>query len=155
MSGWNDKERWDAVRNGERCVICAQAEPHDLVAELEGAWVTMQEAAPVRGYLCLVSRVHAVELHDLPEAVYGAFMRDARKVSRAVAEATDAVKLNYEIHGNSIPHLHMHYFPRCRGDQFEGRPIDPRAVQQPVYAPGEFHKVRIAFLAALGTREGC
>ena len=111
----------------------------------------MQESAPVRGYVCLVSQTHAVDLHDLPEAAATAFMRDARKVSLAVASATGAVKMNYEIHGNSIPHFHMHFFPRYRGDRFEGQPINPRLVVQPVYAPGEFERVRAAFLAALGS----
>jgi diadenosine tetraphosphate (Ap4A) HIT family hydrolase len=109
----------------------------------------MQEAAPVRGYACLVLQTHAVELHELPDAVAVAFMRDARSVSRALAAVTGAVKLNYEVHGNSIPHLHMHFFPRYRGDQFEGRPINPREVAQPVYAPGEFLRLRKAFLDAL------
>lgn len=58
------------------------------------------------------------------------------------------VKMNYEIHGNSIPHLHMHFFPRYRGDQFEGQPINPRLVVQPVYAPAKFERVRDAFVAA-------
>ena len=111
----------------------------------------MQEAAPVPGYVCLVSRTHAVELHDLPEATALAFMRDARKVSMAIASVTGAIKMNYEIHGNSIPHLHMHFFPRFRGDPFEGRPINPRLVVQPVYAPGEFERTRSAFVVALGT----
>ena len=53
-------------------------------------------------------------------------------------EVTKAVKLNYEIHGNTIPHLHMHLFPRYVGDVFENRPIDPRTVKCRVYAPGEF-----------------
>jgi diadenosine tetraphosphate (Ap4A) HIT family hydrolase len=121
----------------------------DVIAILEASWVTMQEAAPVPGYVCLVSQTHAVDLHDLPEAAASAFMRDARKVSKAVASVTRAVKMNYEIHGNSIPHFHMHFFPRYRGDQFEGQPINPRLVAQPVYAPGEFEKARDAFVAAL------
>jgi diadenosine tetraphosphate (Ap4A) HIT family hydrolase len=124
-------------------------EPLDVVAKLEVCWVTMQEAAPVPGYVCLVSQSHAVELHDLPEAAASAFMRDARRLSKALAAATGAVKLNCEIHGNSLPHLHMHFFPRYRGDQFEGQPIDPRVVAQPVYAPGEFRRIRDAFLLAL------
>ncbi len=78
-------------------------------------------------------------------------MRDARKVSMAVASVTGAVKMNYEIHGNSIPHLHMHFFPRYRGDQFEGQPINPRLAVQPVYAPGEFERVRNAFVVALAS----
>ena len=119
------------------------------MAKLEASWVTMGEAAPIPGYVCLVSQTHAVELHDLPEAAACAFMRDARRVSRAVAAVTGAVKMNYEIHGNTIPHLHMHFFPRYRGDQFEGQPINPRSVVQPVYAPGEFERSRDAFLMAL------
>jgi diadenosine tetraphosphate (Ap4A) HIT family hydrolase len=151
MSAWNDHDRWAALCSGRSCPICRQTEPLDLVATLEASWVTMQETAPVRGYTCLVSRTHAVELHDLPEETACVFMRDARRVSSALQAATGAVKLNYEIHGNSLPHLHLHFFPRYRGDRFEGQPINPRLVVQPVYAPGEFPKVRDAFLRALNS----
>jgi diadenosine tetraphosphate (Ap4A) HIT family hydrolase len=151
MSAWNDHHLWSALCSGAACPICRRGEPLDVVARLEASWVTMQEAAPVLGYVCLVSQTHAVELHDLPKTAAAAFMRDARKVSMAVASVTRAVKLNYEIHGNSIPHLHMHVFPRYRGDHFEGRPIDPRSVAQAVYAPGEFKRIRSALVAALAT----
>ena len=46
--------------------------------------------------------------------------------------------MNYEIHGNTIPHLHMHLFPRYVGDAFENQPINPRIVKTAVYAAGEF-----------------
>jgi len=151
MSLWNEPERWAALCSGAACPICSRREPLDLVATLEASWVTMQEAAPVPGYVCLVSQTHAVELHDLADAVATSFMRDARRVSRALAAVTGAVKLNYEIHGNSLPHLHVHFFPRYRGDRFEGQPINPRLVAQPVYAPGEFQRIREAFLVALGS----
>ncbi len=149
MSTWNDHDRWAALCSGLECPICRWKEPLDLVITLEASWVTMQKAAPVRGYACLVSRTHAVELHDLSEAAACAFMRDARRVSSALVAATDAVKLNCEIHGNSLPHLHMHFFPRYRGDCFEGQPINPRQVVQSVYAAEEFEKIRDAFLRAL------
>ena len=112
----------------------------------------MQAFAPVPGYVCLVSRTHAIELHDLSQEVASGFMRDAQKVSKALSAATGAVKLNYEIHGNSLPHLHMHFFPRYRGDRFEGKPIDPKAVLGPVYAEGEFQRIRDSFLLSLGFR---
>ena len=137
MSAWTDPARWARLRDGTDCPICRRGTPLDVVATLERAWVTCGERAPMRGYACLVLRRHAVELHDLDDAEGAAFMRDARRLSAAVAELTGAVKLNYEIHGNTIPHLHLHVYPRHVGDAFEERPIDPRAVDAPVYAPGE------------------
>jgi diadenosine tetraphosphate (Ap4A) HIT family hydrolase len=154
MTAWNDEARWNALCSGAACPICLRLEPLDVVATLEGSWVTMHERATVRGYACLVSRQHAVELHDLPEGAALAFMRDAQNVSRALVIATGAVKMNYEIHGNSIPHLHMHFYPRYRGDLFEGQPIDPRRLVQPVYVSGEFARIRDAFVAALGSSAG-
>jgi diadenosine tetraphosphate (Ap4A) HIT family hydrolase len=59
------------------------------------------------------------------------------------------LRVNYEVHGNSIVHLHMHFLPRYPGDSFEGRPIDPRAVAQPVYAIGEVATFRARLRAAL------
>ena len=152
MSTWNDHQRWAALCSGEVCPICCRKEPLDVIAELETSWVTMQAFAPVPGYVCLVSRTHAIELHDLSQEVASGFMRDAQKVSKALSAATGAVKLNYEIHGNSLPHLHMHFFPRYRGDRFEGKPIDPKAVLGPVYAEGEFQRIRDSFLLSLGFR---
>jgi diadenosine tetraphosphate (Ap4A) HIT family hydrolase len=151
MSTWNDLDRWAALRSGAACPICLRGWPLDIVAKLETSWVTMQESAPIRGYACLVSQAHVVELHDLPETAAMDFMRDVRRVSKALMDTTGAVKLNYEIHGNTIPHLHMHFFPRYRGDRFEGQPVNPRLVVEPVYVAGEFQKIREAFLFALGS----
>ncbi|WP_211194677.1 HIT family protein [Pyxidicoccus fallax] len=78
-------------------------------------------------------------------------MRDIQRVSRAVKTLTGAVKLNYEVHGNTLPHLHMHFFSRYPGDPFEDGPIKPRAVTGPVYAPGEFENLRTRLRAALTT----
>lgn len=149
MSQWADPVAWAQRRSVEACVICRQGVPNDLLAELETSWVTVNEDAPMRGYACLVLRRHAVELHDLSETEGTAFMRDIRRLSAAVQEVTGAVKLNYEVHGNSLPHLHMHFFPRYAGDPFEGGPINPKAVGQPVYAPGEITTVRTRLLQAL------
>jgi diadenosine tetraphosphate (Ap4A) HIT family hydrolase len=125
-----------------------RGEPLHIVAELPASWLTMPERAALPGYVCLVSRIHAVELHDLSDDEAVAFMRDARRVSAAVSRVTGAVKLNYEIHGNVLPHLHMHFFPRRVGDRFVGRPIDP-SIAEPVYAAGEHEALRKHLLHAL------
>ncbi|WP_435008732.1 HIT family protein [Tundrisphaera lichenicola] len=149
VSKWDDPSGWQRLIDGSACPICVRGRPLDIIASLESSWLTMPEHAAMPGYVCLVSRVHAVELHDLTEDQAGSFVRDASQVSMALSAVTKAVKLNYEIHGNTLPHLHMHYFPRHPGDRFEGRPIDPRGVPQPVYAPGQFSELRDRLRRAL------
>lgn len=146
---WNDTKAWAALVDGSACPICDHGQPLDVIATLETSWLTMQESAPARGYVCLVSRTHVVELHELNEAGSLGFMRDMRRVSSALCEITGAVKLNYEIHGNTLPHLHMHFFPRYRGDAFEGRPIDARAAIHSPYKPGEFSALKEKLLRVL------
>jgi diadenosine tetraphosphate (Ap4A) HIT family hydrolase len=101
------------------------------------------------GYVCLVSRVHVVELHEFSVMQAETFMRDVQRVSKALSVVTAAVKLNYEIHGNTLPHLHMHFFPRYAGDPFEGRAIEPCRATQPVYAPGQYSDMRDRLVRAL------
>ncbi|HYU22200.1 MAG TPA: HIT family protein [Candidatus Dormibacteraeota bacterium] len=150
MSGWTDPVQWEAQRSGADCPVCRSKS--DAAAELETSWVLIGPEDPVRGYACLVFARHAVEFHDLNEAEAGAFMRDMKRVSAAVAAITKPVKMNYEVHGNTAPHLHVHFFPRYRGDQFEGGPINPRIAKRPAYAPGEFEHFRERLRAALDAR---
>ena len=129
------------------CPICQRGEPLDVIARLPASWLTMNQRAPARGYVCVVSAVHAEELHDLPEAVAMQFLRDARKVSQALAQVTGAAKLNYEIHGNTIAHLHMHLYPRYPDDPFVGRPIHP--AETTPYEAGDHERLRARLATAL------
>ena len=138
MSTWRNPERWQKWVRGDDCPVCRSVALDDALVELEMSRVMMGADAPMRGYVWLAVRRHVVELHELTDDEGAALMRDLRRVSRAIMTVTGAVKLNHEIHGNTVPHLHLHVFPRYLGDRFEGKPIDPRVVKAPVYAPGEF-----------------
>lgn len=76
--------------------------------------------------------------YELSAEEVSAFMRNIQRAGRAVQEVTGAVKMNYEIHGNTIPHLHVHLFPRYPGDPFENGPIEPKRIKTSPYAPDEF-----------------
>ncbi len=138
MSNWSDPDAWARMCSREACVICRRGRPDGVVLELGASYVTASEDAPLKGTCCVVLKRHAVELHDLTEAEGAAYMSDLRRVSEAAKAVTAAVKLNYEIHGNTIPHLHTHIYPRHAGDPFENACIDPRRETAPVYGPGEF-----------------
>jgi diadenosine tetraphosphate (Ap4A) HIT family hydrolase len=137
MSRWNSDE-WAALCSGAACPICRSGRPDGVVLELTASYLTCSANAPMRGYCCVVLKRHAVELHELGDEEAIALTRDIQRVGRAVQEIMKAVKLNYEIHGNTIPHLHVHLYPRYRGDPFEGRPIDPALIKASPYKSSEF-----------------
>ena len=150
MSGWTDIAEWDRQRSGADCQICRSKA--DAIAQLEASWILLGPDDPVRGYACLVFGRHAVELHDLTDAEGAALMNDIRKLSAAIARIMRPIKMNYEVHGNTAPHLHVHFFPRYRGDQFEGGPINPGTAKRPAYSPGEFESFRERLKSELSSR---
>ena len=138
MNTWRDPEKWQRWLKGEDCPICRNVVTEPAVAELEVSRLMMSADAPMRVYAWLPTRRHVIELHELADSEGAAFMRDIQTASQAILKHSGAIKMNYEIHGNTVPHLHVHLFPRYIGDPFEGRPIDPKTIQHPVYGEGEF-----------------
>jgi diadenosine tetraphosphate (Ap4A) HIT family hydrolase/SAM-dependent methyltransferase len=110
----------------EGCPICHEPPTAEVIADLPATWVTAPRDAPLPGYVCVVSKLHAVEPFELAPRERRAFWDEVNIVAEAISAALRPKKLNYEIHGNTIPHLHLHLFPRQPGDRFEGRPIDGR-----------------------------
>jgi diadenosine tetraphosphate (Ap4A) HIT family hydrolase len=106
-------------------VICKSG-PLDVIAELAGVWVTAPPEAPLPGYVCVVARRHANEPYELGRDEQIQFWLDSMLVAAAVASATTPIKMNYEVHGNTLPHLHLHLYPRHADDPFVGGPIDAR-----------------------------
>ena len=113
------------------CPICAAGRPRDVITDLEGTWVTLPPFTPLPGYVCLVAKRHVREPFELPDSERRAFWDDVDCVASALHASLRPEKPSYEIHGNTIPHLHLHLFPRWSGDRFDGRPIDGRdAIQR-------------------------
>ena len=72
------------------------------------------------GYCVLVSRDHASELSQLGPR-RAAFLDEMATLAEAIEVCFRPHKLNYELLGNQVPHLHWHLFPRY--------PHDPEALQ--------------------------
>jgi diadenosine tetraphosphate (Ap4A) HIT family hydrolase len=94
-----------------RCPICASGHPLDVIAELEVAWVSAPTVAVLPGYACVVARRHVEEPFQLPNGEMVAFWRESMAVARALSALLEPRKMNYEIHGNPIPHLPAHPYP--------------------------------------------
>ena len=76
-----------------------------------------------RGYTLVVARRHATELYRLAEREATAYFEDMLRVARAVARAFSPRKMNYELLGNTVQHLHWHLFPRYADDPNPRRPV--------------------------------
>jgi diadenosine tetraphosphate (Ap4A) HIT family hydrolase len=68
------------------------------------------------GWTFLLLKRHATELWQLEPAERAALIEEVARVARAVAAAFDAIKLNYELLGNQIAHIHWHLIPRRADD---------------------------------------
>lgn len=53
------------------------------------------------------------------------FFQDLVRAARALDRAFAPTKMNINLLGNLVPHLHAHLVPRYYGDPAPGRPIDP------------------------------
>jgi diadenosine tetraphosphate (Ap4A) HIT family hydrolase len=75
------------------------------------------------GYCILVSRVHATELSQLAQQERRAFLDEMCLLAAAIERTLKPHKLNYELLGNQVPHLHWHLFPRHAHDPDRLRPV--------------------------------
>jgi diadenosine tetraphosphate (Ap4A) HIT family hydrolase len=137
---WTDNDRWKQLVRGEQCPLCDRAARGGVIAELRACYAVVDSAVNVRGYCCLILKHHATELHDLAEAEARVFMGDIQRAARAVQHVTGAIKINYEIHGNVIPHVHMHLVPRYPGDPIESTGRTWHVIEESPYAAGEYDR---------------
>ena len=104
------------------CIFCDQLQrlndlPADkLVASFEHSYALLGQYQYYTGYCILVSRLHAGELHELPNDVRLGFLDEMHRLSRAIAAAFRPRKLNCELLGNQVAHPHWHIIPRYESD---------------------------------------
>ena len=124
------------------CPCCNnEPQPEGLrdIAELQYSWVTAERIAQGRlfGKCHVLCKKHYVHLYDLPKDFLTGFMGDVQIAAKALQEVTGAIKINYEIHGNTGPHLHCHLFPRYLDDDFPGMGIDVKLIKPSPYESEE------------------
>jgi diadenosine tetraphosphate (Ap4A) HIT family hydrolase len=123
---WDEPDEWASQVDGSGCAICLRGHPLGVLLERRTTWIASDHRAATRGYLCVVSKRHVVEPYELLEEERAAFWEDVLFAAERLARQLEPQKLNYEIHGNTVAHLHAHIYARYRGDRFVGGPVDNR-----------------------------
>jgi diadenosine tetraphosphate (Ap4A) HIT family hydrolase len=103
-----------------------------------------------RGYSLVIARTHARELYDLPEAESVRYYQEMLAVARAIGAACAPRKMNYELLGNTVPHLHWHLFPRHADDPDPARPTWEHPHEPRLLAAAESGDLVAAIRRALG-----
>jgi diadenosine tetraphosphate (Ap4A) HIT family hydrolase len=90
--------------------------PEQRIADCGSTVAYLHDDQFFEGWTFLVLKRHATELWQLTPAERAALIEEVARVARAVGTAFDAVKLNYELLGNQIAHIHWHLIPRRADD---------------------------------------
>ena len=100
------------------CKACAGEWPakDHKIAELGLTVVYLHDDQFFPGWTVLVLKRHATELFDLTRDERSQLIEEVTDVTRALAVVFYAVKINYELLGNQLPHIHWHLIPRLADD---------------------------------------
>jgi diadenosine tetraphosphate (Ap4A) HIT family hydrolase len=98
------------------------------------------------GWTVLVLNRHATELFELAAAERARLMDEVARVAQALAREFGAVKVNYALLGNQLPHIHWHLIPRGSHDPAPREAV--WAVAHVPVPPGAQAPARIAAIRA-------
>lgn len=111
------------------CVFCAKLAHLSELTEEELVWQFPHSVALLgpwqfyHGYCILVARRHATELSQLAFDERHAYFEEMCRLAQAIESVFHPRKLNYELLGNQVPHLHWHLFPRRSDDAEMLKPV--------------------------------
>jgi diadenosine tetraphosphate (Ap4A) HIT family hydrolase len=122
-------EDWERRKAGDDCQLCAEGRPDVNSYGSSRVWAgtysdgyLKTQIAP-RGYVIVVWRGrHVAEPTELSREEAIGYWFEVLAVARAIERLYEPAKLNIEILGNGVPHLHSHVVPRYLHDPNPGYP---------------------------------
>jgi len=141
---WMPRERWDALVRGDDCPLCAECRSADpvgpegyTIGRLQISQLRLMRNQYIPGYAVLICTRHVQEPYHLDAGEQARFFEDLMRAAQAIDHVFKPTKMNFQLLGNLVPHLHAHLAPRYYGDAAPGRPIDP-GTQRVALPPQEY-----------------
>lgn len=110
------------------------------IAELEHSYLILNRDQFFPGYCLLFTKQHQTELFLLDKEVRQGLMEEVSRVAQALAACFQPDKLNYELLGNMVPHIHWHLVPRFRSEPLWPRPIWSEPHQELVLSADQYRQ---------------
>jgi len=107
------------------CPMCSRwrDDAEMRIAELDHCYVLLNRDQFFPGYTLVFAREHVTELFHLDPVVRRGVMEEVSRVAAALDRVYRPAKMNYELLGNMVPHMHWHLVPRFATDSLWPRPI--------------------------------
>lgn len=107
------------------CPMCTRwnDEPELRIVELERCYVLLNRDQFFPGYTFVFTKEHVTELFHLDRQTREAVLEEVTTVAATLYNLFKPAKMNYELLGNMVPHMHWHLVPRFTTDPLWPRPI--------------------------------
>jgi diadenosine tetraphosphate (Ap4A) HIT family hydrolase len=93
-----------------------------VAGRLSDAYLVRRDVGQ-RGYALVIWRGrHVADATELSAEEAASYFNEVLRVGRAIEKHYRPIKMNFEILGNSLPHLHTHVVPRYPEDGEPGHP---------------------------------
>ena len=112
-------------RIDSNCSICIQMEKQTSlqVKLFSDSVLYLNEDQFFKGYCILEYKSHVKELFDLADEARDLYMKHLSLSAKALQKVFNPDKMNYELLGNKVPHLHWHLIPRFKEDPAWSDPV--------------------------------
>jgi diadenosine tetraphosphate (Ap4A) HIT family hydrolase len=94
-----------------------------FITELKYSYVVAEDFQRYPGYCLLLHKEHREQMTSLAEEVQTGWFAEVAQVANAINQEFAPNRINYELLGNSLPHLHWHVIPRYSWDPEPSRTI--------------------------------
>lgn len=124
------------------CPMCNRWETDiDMrIAELEHSYVILNRDQFFLGYTLLFTKDHVTELFHLDRDVRISLMEEVSAIAKALYGIYTPAKINYELLGNMVPHIHWHIVPRFSSESLWPRPIWAEPHEERFLSPEEYQQ---------------
>jgi diadenosine tetraphosphate (Ap4A) HIT family hydrolase len=120
---------WSERVAGKDCAMCADGRPEVahgssriFAGRVSDAYLVRNDVGQ-RGYCVVVWRGrHVADPTELSADEAKTYFDEVLRVGRAIERYYEPIKMNFEMLGNSLPHLHTHVVPRYLDDRSPGHP---------------------------------
>jgi len=113
-------------------------EPELRIVELQQCYVLLNRDQFFPGYTFVVAKEHITELFHLDRKARATVIEEVAATAAVLYKLFKPDKMNYELLGNMVPHMHWHLVPRFRTDRLWPRPIWAEPHDELVLPPTEY-----------------